>query len=387
MASPNINLRDPTLYRIRRAEHHRTGNNWVIYPMYDYAHPISDALENITHSICTLEFEDHRPFYDWLLERLSEPLAGAPAPLAKPLPQQIEFARLNLTYVVTSKRKLAQLVSDGFASGWDDPRLPTLVGLRRRGYTASAIRLFCERIGVAKADSWIDYAVLEQALRDDLEPHVPRYMGVITPVKLIIDNFDPARSEPCTAPLHPQRPELGQREFAFSRELWIDAEDAMPAPVPGYNRLYPGNRVRLRYGYVVECTRVQTDSAGVITAVHANYFEDSKSGSPGSANYKVKGVITWIGASDAVRVELRLYERLFNEASPDAGGRDPLTVLNHASDRTCEGLIEPGAALLPPGSSIQIERHGYFISDARDHRPGRPVFNRSVGLKDSWQKK
>ena len=282
MGSPNINLRDPALYRIRFAEHHRTGDKWCIYPMYDYAHPLSDALENITHSVCTLEFEDHRPFYDWLLERMAE--GGY---FDQPLPQQIEFARLNLTYVITSKRKLRELVTDGAVAGWDDPRMPTIVGLRRRGYTPEAIQLFCERIGVSKSDSWIDMSVLEQALRDDLDPRAARVAAVLDPLELLIGNYPESLTEPCHAPVHPQQPERGRREFMFSRRLWIERDDFLELAPKGYFRLYPGNRVRLRYGYVVECTGFEKDADGRIVRVLANYLPDSRSGTPGADAYKV----------------------------------------------------------------------------------------------------
>ncbi|MBL8381768.1 MAG: glutamine--tRNA ligase/YqeY domain fusion protein [Burkholderiales bacterium] len=379
MASPNINLRDPAIYRIRRAAHHRTGDKWCVYPMYAYAHPIEDALERITHSICTLEFEDQRPFYDWVLERLAD--GGL---LARPLPHQHEFARLNLTYVITSKRRLKQLVDEGIVSGWDDPRMPTLVGLRRRGYTPDAIRLFCDRIGVAKADSWIDYATLEIALRDDLDPKVPRAMAVLDPVRLIISNYPENASEQCTAPRHPHRPELGERRFRFARELWIERDDFSAQPPKGYHRLFPGNLVRLRYGYVVRCTGCDTDANGRVTAVFAEYMPDSKSGTPGSAGYKTKGVITWLAAADALAAEVRLYDRLFTDPQPDAGGRDFKASLNPASLRTIAAWIEPTLDGCAPDEKFQFERHGYFVADRRDHRPDRAVFNRIVALKDSY---
>ena len=381
MASPNINLRDPAIYRIRKAHHHRTGDAWCVYPMYTFAHPIEDALERITHSICTLEFEDQRPFYDWLLARLAE--TGL---LATPLPHQHEFARLNLTYVVTSKRKLATLVNDQHVQGWDDPRMPTIVGLRRRGYTPQAIQLFCERIGVSKADSWIDYSTLEQALRDDLEPKAERATAVLDPLKLVITNYAEGLEEPCRAPRHPHQPALGDREFPFSRELWIECEDFEEAPQKGFFRLFPGNRVRLRYGFVVECTGCEKDASGKITTVFATYFADSKSGTPGSNTYKVKGNIHWVAAASAVQAQVRLYERLFTEAHPDAGGRDALTVLNPASKQTITAYLEPALRNLAPDTRVQFERHGYFVTDRLDSKPGAPVFNRAVTLKDGWQK-
>ncbi len=389
MASPNINLRDPALYRIKRATHHNTGDAWCIYPMYTYAHPSEDALENITHSICTLEFEDQRPFYDWLLERLAEVNL-----LAKPLPHQYEFARLNLTYIITSKRKLKQLVDEQHVDGWDDPRMPTIVGLRRRGYTPEAIRLFCDRTGASKANSWIDLSVLEATLREDLEGRAARAMAVIKPLKLVITNFE---GEPvaCSAPAHPQKPELGTRHFQFSRELWIEAEDFMELPEKGYHRLYPphtnaageavpGNKVRLKYGFVVECTGFKKDEAGNITEVHATYFPDSKSGTPGADTYKVKGVITWVSRTDAVAAEVRLYDRLFLEAHPDAGGRDFLSVINPKSKQVVTAYLEPSLATAKPDDKFQFERIGYFVADRKDHTAEKPVFNMAVGLKDSW---
>jgi glutaminyl-tRNA synthetase len=379
MASPNMNLRDPAIYRIRFAEHHRTGEHWRVYPMYDYAHPISDALENITHSICTLEFEDHRPLYDWLLERLSE--GGF---FDKPLPQQIEFARLNLTFAITSKRRLQELVQRGLVSGWDDPRMPTIVGLRRRGYTPSSLQLFAERIGVSKADSWIDMSVLEQALRDDLEPNAARAVAVLDPLKLVIDNYPQGRDELCHAPVHPQQPERGRREFPFSRELWIEREDFTEQPPKGYFRLYPGNQVRLRYGYVIECTGFDKDANGHITAVHAQYFQDSKSGTPGADLYKVKGNIHWVSAAHACEAEVRLYDRLYREPHPDAGGRDHTAALNPDSLRVIRAQLEPTLAHAQPEDRFQFERHGYFVADRVDSQTGALVFNRAVGLKDSW---
>lgn len=389
MASPNMNMRDPILYRIRHAEHHRTGKRWCIYPMYDYTHPVSDALEKVTHSICTLEFQDHRPFYDWILERLAETVTLPDGRviggfLAKPLPHQYEFARLNLTYAVMSKRKLIQLVEEGLVDGWDDPRMPTIVGLRRRGYTPESIQLFCERIGVAKADGWIDMATLEGSLRDDLDPRADRAVAVLNPLKLIIDNFPEGTEVPCTAPLHPHYPERGSRQFPISRELWIEKEDFMEAPSKGYFRLFPGNRVRLRYGYVVECTHADKDENGQVTAVHCTYFPDSKSGTPGSANYKVKGNIHWVSVPHAFQAEVRLYDRLFSDPNPDAGGRDFREALNPKAKEVRTAYLEPGLDKAMPEDRFQFERHGYFVADREDSRPGRPVFNRIVTLRDSW---
>jgi glutaminyl-tRNA synthetase len=379
MASPNMNMRDPAIYRIRHAHHHRTGDKWCIYPMYDYAHPVSDAIENVSHSICTLEFQDHRPFYDWILARLAD---GGFFP--RPLPEQFEFARLNLTYAITSKRKLLQLVEEKIVDGWDDPRMPTIVGIRRRGYTPSAIQLFAERIGVAKADSWIDMSVLEGALRDDLDPVAPRSVAVLNPLKLIIDNYPEGQSEPCSAPVHPHHPERGNRHFPLSRELWIEREDFMEVPTKGYFRLFPGNRVRLRYGFVVECTGFDKDDAGNITAVHCTYFADSKSGTDGANNYKVKGNIHWVSAAHAVHAEVRLYDRLFKDPHPDASGKDFKQALNPNAKVVIHAYLEPGAEQAKSEQRFQFERHGYFVADSADSTPGRPVFNRIVTLKDSW---
>jgi glutaminyl-tRNA synthetase len=379
MGSPNINLRDPAIYRIRFAEHHRTGKRWCVYPMYDYAHPISDALENITHSICTLEFADHRPLYDWLLERLAE--GGF---FERPLPQQIEFARLNLTYAITSKRKLQELVASGRVAGWDDPRMPTIVGLRRRGYTPESIHLFAERIGVAKADSWIDMSVLEQALRDDLEARAARAIAVLDPLKLVITNWPQDLRDPCKAPVHPQQTERGERQFHFGRELWIEREDFTETPPKGYFRLFPGNRVRLRYGHVIECTGCTRAADGTVIEVQAVVLPDSKSGTPGADQYKVKGNIHWVAADEALEVEVRLYDRLYHEPQPDAGGRDHKAALNPDSLRVVQGYVEPSLAQAMPDDRFQFERHGYFVADRRDSQPGRPVFNRAVSLKDSW---
>jgi glutaminyl-tRNA synthetase len=381
MASPNMNMRDPAIYRIRHAHHHRTGDKWCIYPMYDYTHPISDALENITHSICTLEFQDHRPFYDWILERMAE--GGF---FKKPLPQQYEFARLNLTYAITSKRKLLQLVEEKIVDGWDDPRMPTIVGIRRRGYTPESLQLFAERIGVSKADSWIDMSTLEGALRDDLDDKAPRATAVLRPLKLIIDNFPDELQVECSAPVHPHHPERGNRTFPITKELWIEADDFMEVPSKGYFRLYPGNKVRLRYGYVVECTGCQKDEAGRIVAVHCDYFPDSKSGTEGSANYKVKGNIHWVSVAHALEAEVRLYDRLFTDPNPDAGGKDFKLALNPNAKEVVTAYLEQGMKHALPEDRYQFERHGYFVADRVDSKPGAPVFNRVVTLKDSWGK-
>ncbi len=389
MASPNINLRDPAIYRIKHAEHHATGDKWCIYPMYTFAHPIEDALENITHSICTLEFEDQRPFYDWLLQRLIE--AGL---LAAPAPHQYEFARLNLSYVVTSKRKLAQLVNEGKVSGWDDPRMPTIVGLRRRGYTPEAIQLFAERIGVTKSDSWIDYSTLEGCLREDLEAKAHRGMAVLDPVKLVLTNWDEVMGaghlEPCTLPALPHavegQPEPAPRQFTVGREVWIEREDFEEVPPKGYKRLFPGNKVRLKGAYVIECTGCMRDAEGRVTEVQALLIPDTKSGTPGADSVKAKAAITWVGVADGVQAEIRLYDRLFSDAQPDAGGKDFLASLNPGSLKVVTGFVEPSLAQAQPDQKLQFERHGYFVADRVDHKPGKPVFNRAVGLKDSWGK-
>ncbi|OJW98819.1 glutamine--tRNA ligase/YqeY domain fusion protein [Thiobacillus sp. 65-1402] len=381
MASPNINLRDPAIYRIKRATHHNTGDTWCIYPMYTYAHPIEDAIERITHSICTLEFEDQRPFYDWLLDKLAD--GGF---FTRPLPQQIEFARLNLTYVVLSKRKLIQLVDDKHVSGWDDPRLPTLVGARRRGYTAEGFRRFTDQIGVSKSDGWIDYSVFEACQRDVLNDSALRRIAVLDPVKLIIDNYPEGQSEDCFAPNHPQQPELGKRAIPFSRELWIEREDFEETPPKGYFRLFPGNSVRLRYGYVVKCTGFDRDADGRITAVHCDYLPDTKSGTPGADSVKVKGNIHWVSAAHAYECEVRLYDRLFKTAQPGAETGNFLDDLNADSVKVIRAQLEPSLRDAAPEASFQFERHGYFVADRVDTKAGAPVFNRTVTLKDSWVK-
>ena len=397
MASPNINLRDPAIYRIKRATHHNTGDTWCIYPMYTYAHPIEDALENITHSICTLEFEDQRPFYDWLLDMLCT--LGL---TKQPRPHQYEFARLNITYIVTSKRKLKQLVDEGHVQGWDDPRMPTIVGLRRRGYTAESLQLLAERSGVSKAGGWLDYSSIDIALRDDLDPKAARACAVLDPLKLKLTNFaevfgSESHREPCHAPVHPAHPERGQRDFVLTNEVWIEREDFMEVPSKGFFRLsppridaagvaQPGSRSRLKYGYVIECTGCEKDAAGQVTAVLATLVPDTKSGTPGADAVKVKGVITWVSVATGVAAEVRLYDRLFTEAQPDAGGRDFLTVLNPQSRKIVTAYLEPGLEKAGADDRFQFERHGYFVADRIDSKPGSPAFNRTVTLKDSWAK-
>ena len=396
MASPNINLRDPTLYRIKRATHHNTGDRWCIYPMYTYAHPLEDALENITHSICTLEFEDQRPFYDWVLERLAE--LGL---LAQPLPKQYEFARLNLTYIVTSKRKLRQMVEEGIVEGWDDPRMPTLVGMRRRGYTPESLRVLAERSGVSKAGGWIDYSSLDIALREDLDTKAPRAMAVLDPLKLVLTNWDQVigkgQTLPCTAPLHPGQPERGLRHFTLGPEVWIEREDFMEEPLKGYHRLSPprfdgqgkhidGSVVRLKYGYIIQCTGLKKNFDGSIAEVHATLVPDTRSGTPGADSVKTKGVLTWVAAHDALPAELRLYDRLFTEAQPDAAGRDFKSCLNPGSRKVVHGWLEPSLAGANADDKFQFERHGYFVADRKDHSAAAPVFNRITALKDGWAK-
>jgi glutaminyl-tRNA synthetase len=389
MASPNINMRDPAIYRIRRATHHNTGDTWCIYPMYTYAHPIEDALEQITHSICTLEFEDQRPFYEWLMNRLCE--GGL---LAHPAPHQYEFSRLNLTYVITSKRKLAQLVYDKRVSGWDDPRMPTIVGLRRRGYTPESLHLMHERTGTSKAGGWTDYSVLEGCLRDDLETKAYRGFAVLNPVKLIMTNWDdvfaPGHLESCTQPALPHAAEgveVPTRHFTIGKEVWIEREDFEEMPPKGYKRLFPGNKVRLKGGYVIECTGCIKDINGTITDVLANVVPDTKSGTPGSDLVKVKAAITWVGVANGVNAEVRMYDRLFLDAHPDAGGKDFIESLNPNSLKVVTAIVEPSLANALPDQKFQFERHGYFVADRVDHVQGtKPVFNLAVGLKDSWGK-
>jgi glutaminyl-tRNA synthetase len=381
MASPNINMRDPAIYRVRRAHHHNTGDQWCIYPMYTFAHPIEDALERITHSICTLEFEDQRPFYDWLLERLAE--AGM---LAHPLPKQYEFARLNLTYVVLSKRKLIQLVEEKHVSGWDDPRLPTLAGARRRGYTPAGFKLFTDRIGVSKADSWIEYTILEDCMREVLNVDAERRIAVLDPIKLVIDNYPADQSEDCFAPNHPLKPELGKRTVQLTKELWIEREDFMETPSKGFFRLTPDGMVRLRYGYVVKCTGCEKDADGNVTVVHCEYLPDTKSGTPGSDSVKVKGNIHWVSVAHAYEAEVRLYDRLFKEAHPGEDDRDFLADINQDSVKVIKTQLELSLKDAKPEESFQFERHGYFVADKNESVAGKPVFNRTVTLRDAWQK-
>ncbi len=377
MASPNINLRDPALYRIRKATHHRTGDAWCIYPMYDYAHAVSDWIEGITHSLCTLEFEDHRPLYDWCLLALG----------LENRPRQIEFARLAITYTLLSKRKLLQLVNGGQVRGWDDPRMPTIAGLRRRGYTPEAIRDFADRIGLAKRDSLVDVALLEHCLREDLNRRAPRGMAVLEPLKVVLTNWPEGTVEELEAVNNPEDPSAGTRGVAFGRELWIDRDDFREVPPPKYHRLSPGLEVRLRWGFIIKCEEVVKDpSTGEIVELRCTYDPTSRSGGEGAAR-KVKGTIHWVSAAHAVPAEVRLYDRLFTTALPDDApeGKDFLSNLNPESLLVREGFVEPALASAPPGAFLQFERLGYFSVDP-DSKPGRPVFNRSVGLRDTWAK-
>jgi glutaminyl-tRNA synthetase len=378
MGSPNLNMRDPVIYRILKSHHHRTGNKWCIYPMYDYTHCLSDMLEGITHSLCTLEFEDHRPLYDWVLDTLETPCH----------PRQIEFARLNLTYTVMSKRKILQLVNEGHVEGWDDPRMLTISGLRRRGYTPESLRNFCATIGVGKKSSWIDMGVLEKAIRDDLDPKAPRVMCVLDPLKVIIDNYPEDLKEMVTAQNHPKFPEMGTRELPFTKELYIERDDFMEDPPKKYFRLGIGREVRLRYGYLVTCVSCEKDEqTGEVTAIHCTYDPETKGGSAPDGR-KVKGTIHWVSAADAVDCPVRLYDRLFNHENPDADKDvDFKEYLNPESKVVIEhAKAEPSLAELAPGGQVQFERTGYFCADAIDSAPGKPAFNRIVTLRDSWEK-
>jgi glutaminyl-tRNA synthetase len=378
MASPNLNMRDPVIYRIMHVPHHRTGDKWCIYPMYDFAHPLSDAIEGITHSICSLEFEDHRPLYNWFLEALE----------IKQPPQQIEFARLNLNYTVMSKRKLRQLVEEGYVRGWDDPRMPTLSGLRRRGYTPEAIRSFCQRIGVAKSNSMVDIALLEHCLREDLNKRAPRVMGVLRPLRLVIENYPEGKVEEVEAVNNPEDPAMGRRKLPFSRVLYIDRDDFREAPPKKYYRLAPGQEVRLKYAYLVICTDVIKDErTGEVVEVRCVYDPESRGGSAPDGR-KVKGTIHWVSAGHARNAEVRLYDRLFTRENPDddEDGRDFKAFINPDSLEVLTScLVEPGLAGATPGEFFQFERVGYFCVDP-DSTPENPVFNRSVSLRDSWAK-
>jgi glutaminyl-tRNA synthetase len=376
MSSPNINMRDPTLYRIRHAAHHRTGNAWCIYPTYDYAHPLSDAFEGITHSLCTLEFEDHRPLYDWVVDSLLQDGAF------RSRPQQTEFARLNLNYTVMSKRRLLGLVEQRLVAGWDDPRMPTIAGLRRRGFTPESIRDFCERIGVAKKENVIDVALLEHTVREDLNRRAQRALAVIRPLKVVVTNYPEGRVENVDAVNNPEDAAAGTRSVPFSREIYIERDDFMEVPVKKFFRLSPGAEVRLRYAYILKCDEVIKDSAGNVIELRGTIDQESLRGS--TSDRRVKGTIHWVSAAHAVDAELRLYDRLFQSADPGEDGRDPLADLNPESlEIASDAKVEPGVATAQPGTRFQFERQGYFCVDP-DSRSGRPVFNRTVTLKDTW---
>ncbi len=372
MASPNLNLRDPTLYRIRRLDHHRTGGAWPIYPMYDFAHALSDSVEGITHSLCTLEFEDHRPLYDWCVAESG----------AEFVPRQIEFARLNLGYTVLSKRRLARLVEEGIVSGWDDPRMPTLAGLRRRGVPPEAIRAFCERIGVAKREATVDIALLEHAVRDELNRTSPRLMGVLDPVRLVVENYPEGREEEFEAVNNPEDPAAGTRRVPFSRELFIERADFLEDPPRRFFRLAPGREVRLRYAWIVTCTGFERDAGGRVREIRCRLDPGSRGGTAPDGR-RVRGTLHWVSARHAVPAEVRLFDRLFRVEEPGRD-RDFLRDLNPDSTRTVEARLEPAASNLGPGDRIQLERLGYFVADSRDHSPGRAVLNRTVSLRDSW---
>ena len=374
MSSPNINLRDPTLYRIRHVSHQRTGDKWCIYPMYDFAHGLSDAFEGITHSLCTLEFEDHRDLYDWLLEQIT----------TEHRPHQYEFSRLNLAYALTSKRKLNQLVQDGVVSGWDDPRLATLAGMRRRGYPAAALRDFCKRIGVTKKENTIEMALLENSIRENLGDAAERRMAVMRPLKVVLTNYPQDKVEMMTALNHPMRPELGEREVPFSRELYIEQDDFMEDAPRKFFRLKPGGEVRLRFGYIIRCDEVIKDTDGNVLELHCSYDPNTRSGS-GSSDRKVKGTVHWVSAAQAVTAEVRLYDRLFSNANPGAAD-DLNAILNPDSLQVVDARLEASLGDAAVGDVWQFERLGYFCPDSVDHSAGSPVFNRIVTLRDSWAK-
>ncbi|ALA81251.1 glutamine--tRNA ligase/YqeY domain fusion protein [Stenotrophomonas maltophilia] len=393
MASGNINLRDPALYRIKHVEHQNTGNAWPIYPMYDFAHALGDSIEGITHSLCTLEFEDHRPLYDWCVDNvdfahddaLTQPLVDAGLPREAAKPRQIEFSRLNINYTVMSKRKLMALVTEQLVDGWEDPRMPTLQGLRRRGYTPAAMRLFAERVGISKQNSLIDFSVLEGALREDLDSAAPRRMAVVDPVKLVLANLPEGHEEQLTFSNHPKDESFGSRQVPFAREVWIDREDFAEVPPKGWKRLIPGGEVRLRGAGIIRCDEVIKDADGTITELRGWLDPESRPGMEG-ANRKVKGTIHWVSAVHGVPAEIRLYDRLFSVPNPDdeSEGKTYRDYLNPESRRTVTGYVEPAAASAAPEQSFQFERTGYFVADRRDHTEAKPVFNRSVTLRDTW---
>jgi glutaminyl-tRNA synthetase len=379
MASPNINLRDPAIYRIRHVSHHNTGDQWCIYPMYTFAHPIEDALEKITHSICTLEFEDQRPFYEWTLKKLAEHEF-----FDKPLPKQHEFSRLNISHVVLSKRKLIQLVEEKHVDGWDDPRMPTLVGAKRRGYSPNGFKLFMDRIGVSKSDSIIDYQTFEDAMREVLNHECNRKIAVLDPIKLVINNFDDHHIEICNVPNHPLKPEEGSREVKLTKESWIEREDFAINPPPKYFRLFPGNKVRLRYGFIVECTDYELDNDGNVTTVYCNYFPETKSGTEGSDSIKVKGNIHWVSTNFSKEITIRNYDRLFLSENPNEFDNF-LDDINQSSIKTNSAFCEESISSTQVGEQFQFERHGYYIVDP-DSNADEIIFNRTATLRDTWQK-
>ncbi|MDE2156888.1 MAG: glutamine--tRNA ligase/YqeY domain fusion protein [Xanthomonadaceae bacterium] len=395
MGAGNINLRDPAIYRIRRVTHQNTGDAWPIYPMYDYAHCLSDALEGITHSLCTLEFEDHRPLYDWFVDHVDlpnhpelwQPLLDAGLPTRPAKPRQIEFSRLNLSYCITSKRKLAQLVGEGHVAGWDDPRMNTLRGLRRRGFTPAGLRLLIERVGVSKQNSVIDYALLEGCIREDLDAAAARRMAVLDPLKLVLTNLPPDHHETLRFANHPKDDSFGMREVPFARELWIEREDFAELPPKGFHRLKPDGEVRLRGVGIVKCTQVIKDDAGHVAELHGTLDPQTRHGMPG-ADRKVKGTIHWVSARHAVAAEVRLYDRLFGVPAPDSeeDGRSWLEHVNPQAKRVVRAWLEPAAAAVAPEQRFQFERLGYFVADRVDHRAAAPVFNRTVTLRDTWAK-
>ncbi|GAB6196189.1 glutamine--tRNA ligase/YqeY domain fusion protein [Lysobacter xanthus] len=396
MASGNINLRDPALYRIKHVEHQNTGDAWPIYPMYDFAHSLSDAIEGITHSLCTLEFEDHRPLYDWCVDRvdlaghpgLLEPLLAKGFPREASKPRQIEFSRLNFNYLVMSKRKLMALVQEGLVDGWDDPRMPTLQGIRRRGYTPGALKLMVDRVGISKQNSLLDLSILEGALRDDLDAAAQRRMGVVDPLRLVITNLPEGHEEALTFSNHPKDESAGERRVPFSNALWIEREDFEEVPPKGFKRLTVGGDVRLRGAGIVRCDEVVKDADGRVVEVRCTLDPESRPGMDG-ANRKVKGTIHWVSAAHAVEAEIRLYDRLFTVPDPDTDedGKTYRDYMNPESRRVVTGYVEPAAAQLAPETSVQFERIGYFVADRYDHRADRPVFNRSVTLRDTWSGK
>jgi glutaminyl-tRNA synthetase len=396
MTAGNINLRDPAIYRIKQVEHQNTGHDWPIYPMYDYAHSLSDAVEGITHSLCTLEFEDHRPLYDWCVDRvdlahspeLLKPLTDKGLPREAAKPRQIEFSRLNFNYLVMSKRKLLAMVEGGLVDGWDDPRMPTLQGIRRRGYTPSALRLMVDRVGISKQNSLLDISILEGALRDDLDAAAPRRMAVVDPLKVVLTNLAAGHEESLTFANHPKDESFGERSIPFSRELWIEREDFAELPPKGFKRLTAGGDVRLRGAGIIRCDEVVKDANGDIAELRCTLDPESRPGMEG-ANRKVKGTIHWVSARHAVAAEIRLYDRLFTVADPDndEGGKSYTDYLNPDSRRTVTGYVEPAAAQAAPEQPLQFERIGYFVADRYDHRSDAPVFNRSVTLRDTWAQK